>query len=705
MKRQFFDAELEDYVMDFYKDSGNVRKMTVTSDGGGGVEEGWQRQISSSSVTQTAAVGPSSSSSSLRTGGLVPAPGAPVSQALAAALTGYLKAQNIEIKIDPHQFSQWMAAHQDQIEGATNHTQPAANAGVPTNPSMNSSQSVAMNHAQPPAIAAGTPPKPSFEGGNPIPNPPLMGAANVQAFAENIVPQLPEQSAPPAMETLQGEGEGGASVPDWVNHLESEKTKKSIFGKRKAKLKGDPESDDFRKRPRNTYTDEQKKFITNAYEMGGSQAARTVADSMGMKWNTAKNIIHKFRKGEAAAAHDLRQGNKGRKSKITEEHMTLIHDMLQADAGHTRSELRNMLNSEILRGLLLEVLPKYPNLFNQEEMDRLEDGNPDINEWMKKAPPEVLHKFQRDAIKSETTIGVALANNFFTCKTIVKEKASVNSKISMEKRLKYCKYMEPLLESKNHFLIFQDEMPFYFTMMRTKGWAKKGERAVTMTPPVSNMSYRTQVSMAVSPDAGLILGKAYLPEKSAGFNQKTGLPKKEAWKTSWSGEKFMDFMRVLLEKLFEFKEQYELKGKAVGIVVDGAPDHGGKELETKLSKTEEWKTLEAFLKQGAEGAWLKIIPAPPNSPQLNLCEYYNRTLRMKCNAIRHQPEFSAKLLGDYQHGEKMQNRVEAMSSIINSQLQALRTSPIQSKSVLCMKKFFREVRKNYGYLDWRKRMG
>jgi len=72
------------------------------------------------------------------------------------------------------------------------------------------------------------------------------------------------------------------------------------------------------------------------------------------------------------------------------------------------------------------------------------------------------------------------------------------------------------------------------------------------------------------------------------------------------------------------REKYDVKGKVVGLVVDGAPDQGGKGLKSLLSATVEWKKMDAYLKEGDEKAKVEIYPAPPNSPQLNLCEYYNR---------------------------------------------------------------------------------
>jgi len=80
--------------------------------------------------------------------------------------------------------------------------------------------------------------------------------------------------------------------------------------------------------------------------------------------------------------------------------------------------------------------------------------------------------------------------------------------------------------------------------------------------------------MVVCPNVGLVHGRAYLPEKSVSFNRKTGLPTKECWRTSWSGEKFLEFITELLESLFANRHNFELLGKKVIFVIDGAPDDG-----------------------------------------------------------------------------------------------------------------------------------
>jgi len=78
---------------------------------------------------------------------------------------------------------------------------------------------------------------------------------------------------------------------------------------------------------------------------------------------------------------------------------------------------------------------------------------------------------------------------------------------------------------------------------------------------------------------------------------------------------------------------------------------------------------------------------------------------MRANAARHEPESAAKLLGDYDHGEKMTNRVAALGDIINAELAKLKAQPGQSRFNSDILKFFQDVIADNGYLDWRNRMG
>ena len=82
-------------------------------------------------------------------------------------------------------------------------------------------------------------------------------------------------------------------------------------------------------------------------------------------------------------------------------------------------------------------------------------------------------------------------------------------------------------------------------------------------------------------------------------------------------------MKDLLQAIFLQKER--VQGKQLIFVLDGAREHG------------------------PERTNICVIKAPPNSPQLNLCEYYNRTIRSKANRIRHISKFQAQLLGRFTH--------------------------------------------------------
>jgi len=126
---------------------------------------------------------------------------------------------------------------------------------------------------------------------NAEPVPPVM--ANTSAVSESADPAPP---VPPSIMPQESEENEAAEAerpvtPEWMARKAKERMKKTVFGTRKRKPKGDPENEDFRKRPRKTYSDEQKKYLMSAYEMGGATSAKIVAASMGMNWGSAQNIV------------------------------------------------------------------------------------------------------------------------------------------------------------------------------------------------------------------------------------------------------------------------------------------------------------------------------------------------------------------------------------------------------------------------------
>jgi len=120
-------------------------------------------------------------------------------------------------------------------------------------------------------------------------------------------------------------------------------------------------------------------------------------------------MIQRVSQGKASP-YDKRQDSKGVPTKVTEELREMISDWLQIDAGRTQAELRQLCNKEVLRKHLVEGLQDHINLI-MSDAEKQPNGPLDVTEKLKTAPPDVLFKFNRDCIKSDSTIGRALADN------------------------------------------------------------------------------------------------------------------------------------------------------------------------------------------------------------------------------------------------------------------------------------------------------
>ncbi|KNH07962.1 hypothetical protein XU18_1429 [Perkinsela sp. CCAP 1560/4] len=88
--------------------------------------------------------------------------------------------------------------------------------------------------------------------------------------------------------------------------------------------------------------------------------------------------------------------------------------------------------------------------------------------------------------------------------------------------------------------------------------------------------------------------------------------------TSWTKDDFESFMKDLLQAIFLRKKR--VKGKQLIFVLDGAQAHcpARNMQELWCGKHPE---LERYL--SSTGSAIRIMKAPPSSPWLNLCEYYN----------------------------------------------------------------------------------
>ncbi|KNH05092.1 RNA polymerase II core subunit [Perkinsela sp. CCAP 1560/4] len=165
--------------------------------------------------------------------------------------------------------------------------------------------------------------------------------------------------------------------------------------------------------------------------------------------------------------------------------------------------------------------------------------------------------------------------------------------------------------------------------------------------------------------------------------------------TSWMKDDFESFIKHLLQAIFLQKEC--VKAKRLIFVLDGARGHG---LERNMQDLWRGKHLELERYLSSTGGVIRIMKAPPNSPQLNLCEYYNRTIRSKANRIRHMPKFEVQLLGRFAHGDTLDGRIRSLLEIIETAIGEAK-DVVQSHSFVALLGFFERVVASNGYLNWK----
>jgi len=89
-------------------------------------------------------------------------------------------------------------------------------------------------------------------------------------------------------------------------------------------------------------------------------------------------------------------------------------------------------------------------------------------------------------------------------------------------------------------------------------------------------------------------------------------------------------MEGFIAELLKIKDK--VTGKGVFLVIDGAPEHGKKdELPAFLASLRGFTELSHWL--NASNGSIQKLSSSANSPQLSLCEYYNRTLRTAANRL------------------------------------------------------------------------
>ncbi|KNH06253.1 hypothetical protein XU18_2758 [Perkinsela sp. CCAP 1560/4] len=123
-------------------------------------------------------------------------------------------------------------------------------------------------------------------------------------------------------------------------------------------------------------------------------------------------------------------------------------------------------------------------------------------------------EYRRLAINSDSAIHSYLRRMIYSYKRVVPEKQSSNGEPTMAKRLLFVRSLRALLADDKYFFAFVDEMPFYLSIRRNYGRAKRNSRVVVKVPSSGLLAPRTQVALAVNSSRGIIHAGVYPPKRA-----------------------------------------------------------------------------------------------------------------------------------------------------------------------------------------------
>lgn len=163
-------------------------------------------------------------------------------------------------------------------------------------------------------------------------------------------------------------------------------------------------------------------------------------------------------------------------------------------------------------------------------------------------------------------------------------------------------------------------------------------------------------------------------------------------------------MISLFTKLNENSDRWNFRGKKVGIVLDNAGEHSeaSRDQEAFLRSLDSFGEFAEHIRE--EGGTVEFIFAAPSSPQLNLCEYYNRTLRMLYYREKSTLEYAEEFYQERPRGQVQEGRTRVMVNCLRVLLQRMYERRPQTNSFVTLLSFLRDVIEKDGYLDYHKLM-
>ena len=520
-------------------------------------------------------------------------------------------------------------------------------------------------------------------------------------------------SAAPATESQYTEA---TQTPQWswlppLHRLRPKGPQGDPHGEPKRRVTADPFDPNPRKRPRNRYTKEQKELVIRAGETSSKDALR-VGILFGMPPATVRNLLFHARRVEAgqepraAAAAAL-----GKKKRATPRHFfpedeEVLGELVHEHCTMTVGQLTLHVNLEKLRRIMISLERQLPEGEQLRDEEKVFLGPLDRDKCL--SNPTVKQLYDKTHLQGSRSVYRAMKRNIFSLRRAVPDQTAMNSELNMAKRLHVAKKLHSLLVDDNTHVVYVDTVPFCFAARRSCVWAPRGLRAVHgMLPAAGTASGSTQVAMAVSPTHGILCSKVYSPELKRAGGEGGGRQPRAAPKTSHAQEHLYSFLDDVLRALWHERCSLQLDGARVVFFTGGVPEHG-RQLGAAaglqmLQACESFQLWSEWIEHGRCTMALKFLS--PESPTLNLTEFYCGLLRSQANQLRKGPAFARKLDTTGVSWEQAQSmRLRVLSDILTQAVADLQHNVLKqaSETHLLKEEVLRVIERD-GFLDlhWR----
>ncbi|GBG25938.1 Hypothetical Protein FCC1311_021572 [Hondaea fermentalgiana] len=365
---------------------------------------------------------------------------------------------------------------------------------------------------------------------------------------------------------------------------------------------------------RRTYSEFEKELIVRADNEGGRPARLEVAQLMGMPARTADRVVALFKEHGREAFRDHRHDryrHTGKNSKNSAELIKFLTEWVHLDAMLTHAQLRELINLEVFRRSCIDFGVKLEN--EEDKMNRpISKGT--IERYF--GLPQIRETYEARHIESDETIRHWFDGLVLSRKYVLDSAEAVNDNENCANRLHFARDLLTALEDPNSILIFLDEVPFHLRMKRPPG------------PQSGSINQGLQVSMAFQANMGLLGWRIHAQQFSAEEGTTGNAATDSKRGVAHNEEDFKLFVQQTLKNLLVRIDEF--RGKDVYLIADCPFEY-----IRHVHDHESIKEIPAFEELSAALALsnnrVRLIQMAPNSPTLNLCEFFNRALRDRVN--------------------------------------------------------------------------